>query len=148
MSKWKVASTPCMHLTDGSESSRGTTPGERPDTWVTVCLPELDYPFHDKTIHVTSCGRICLHCKKINLSTVFAGQAIEYQGSRRRYLAGQLYELRTWLLRSGGKNSAASRKPFWPKSVRGLNGSSKHSFREYTLAFSSLGSPAAEYSIF
>src|SRR5256712_13699559 len=39
-------------------------------------LPELDYPFHDKTIHVTNCGRICLHRKKINLSTVFAGQAV------------------------------------------------------------------------
>jgi hypothetical protein len=65
-----------MQLTDVSERSRGTTTGERPDTWVTVCLPELDYPFHDKTIHVTSCGRICLHRKKINLSTAFAGQAI------------------------------------------------------------------------
>jgi hypothetical protein len=27
-------------------------------------------------IHVTTCGRICLHRKKINLSTVFAGQAV------------------------------------------------------------------------
>jgi len=27
-------------------------------------------------IHVTCCGRICLHRKKINLSTVFAGQAV------------------------------------------------------------------------
>jgi len=26
-------------------------------------LPELDYPFHDRTIHVTRCGRICLHRK-------------------------------------------------------------------------------------
>jgi transposase InsO family protein len=39
-------------------------------------LQELNYPFHDKTIHVTCCGRICLHRKKINLSTVFAGQAV------------------------------------------------------------------------
>src|SRR5260370_33098105 len=31
---------------------------------------------HDSTIHVTHCGRICLHRKKINLSTVFAGQAV------------------------------------------------------------------------
>jgi transposase len=28
------------------------------------------------TIHVTNCGRICLHRKKINFSTVFAGQAV------------------------------------------------------------------------
>ena len=39
-------------------------------------LPELDYPFHDKTIYVTCCERICMHRKKINLSTVFAGQAV------------------------------------------------------------------------
>src|SRR5436309_6555692 len=39
-------------------------------------LPELAYPFHDRVIHVTNCGRICLHRKKINLSTVFAGQAV------------------------------------------------------------------------
>src|SRR6202171_1597790 len=39
-------------------------------------LPELAYPFHDRVIHVTNCGRICLHRKKINLSTVFAGQAL------------------------------------------------------------------------
>lgn len=39
-------------------------------------LPELDYPFHDKVLMVTSCGRICMHRKKINLSTVLAGQKV------------------------------------------------------------------------
>jgi transposase InsO family protein len=39
-------------------------------------LPELSYPFHDREILVTACGRICLHRKKINLSTVFAGQTL------------------------------------------------------------------------
>lgn len=39
-------------------------------------LPDLDYPFHDKTITVTTCGRICLGNKKINLSQVFAGQKV------------------------------------------------------------------------
>jgi hypothetical protein len=39
-------------------------------------LPELAYPFHDRVIHVTNCGPICLHRKKINLSTAFAGQAL------------------------------------------------------------------------
>ena len=33
-------------------------------------------PLHDKTIVVTRCGRICLGKKKINFSTVFAGQAV------------------------------------------------------------------------
>ena len=26
--------------------------------------PEVEYPFHDKTITVTSCGRVCLKGKK------------------------------------------------------------------------------------
>ena len=39
-------------------------------------LPELDYPLHDRTITVTTCGRICLNRQKINLSQVFAGQNV------------------------------------------------------------------------
>lgn len=39
-------------------------------------LPEPSYPFHDRTVTVTCCGRICLHRKKVNLSTVFAGQTL------------------------------------------------------------------------
>ena len=33
-------------------------------------------PFHDKTVVVTNCGRLCLYRKKINLSTCLAGQAV------------------------------------------------------------------------
>ena len=47
-------------------------PSSRPYTG----LPDIDYPFHDKTIVVTRCGRICLGKKKINFSTVFAGRAV------------------------------------------------------------------------
>jgi len=39
-------------------------------------LPEIQYPFHDRDILVTSCGRICMHRKKINISTVLAGQRL------------------------------------------------------------------------
>jgi putative transposase len=39
-------------------------------------LDELHYPFHDQTITVTQCGRICFGRRKINLSTVFAGQNV------------------------------------------------------------------------
>jgi putative transposase len=39
-------------------------------------LPDLDYPFHDKAVTVTTCGRICFNRQKINLSQVFAGQTI------------------------------------------------------------------------
>ncbi len=42
--------------------------------------PEVpEYPFHDRTILVTQCGRICIARRKISLSTVFAGQ---YAGIR------------------------------------------------------------------
>jgi putative transposase len=39
-------------------------------------LPELDYPRHDWTATVTHCGRICFNTRKVNLSTVFAGQKV------------------------------------------------------------------------
>jgi transposase InsO family protein len=39
-------------------------------------IPEPHYPFHDRTVMVTSCGRLCLYRKKINLSTSLAGQAL------------------------------------------------------------------------
>ncbi len=39
-------------------------------------IPEPHYPFHDKTVVVTHCGRLCLYRKKINLSTCLAGQAV------------------------------------------------------------------------
>lgn len=37
---------------------------------------EAEYPFHDKTVRVTRCGRICIGKRKINLSQVFAGQIL------------------------------------------------------------------------
>ena len=39
-------------------------------------LPELSYPFHDRDVVITSCGRLCLHRKKINISIVLAGQKL------------------------------------------------------------------------
>lgn len=39
-------------------------------------LPDLIYPFHDRDILVTACGRICMHRKKINISQVLAGHRL------------------------------------------------------------------------
>jgi putative transposase len=39
-------------------------------------LDEIDYPFHDFSVTVTHCGRICFKTRKINLSHVFAGQKV------------------------------------------------------------------------
>jgi putative transposase len=38
--------------------------------------PEPDYPYHDRSVRVTRCGRICFGRRKINLSNVFAGQTV------------------------------------------------------------------------
>jgi transposase InsO family protein len=48
------------------------TPSPRPYRGIS----EPQYPFHDKTVVVTHCGRLCLYRKKINLSTCLAGQAV------------------------------------------------------------------------
>jgi putative transposase len=39
-------------------------------------IQELNYPFHDRTMTVTNCGRICFKKKKINLSRALAGQDV------------------------------------------------------------------------
>lgn len=39
-------------------------------------LGDLDYPLHDRAALVTNCGRICFKRRKINVSTVFAGQLL------------------------------------------------------------------------
>ncbi|WP_427853347.1 integrase core domain-containing protein [Legionella gresilensis] len=39
-------------------------------------LLEVEYPFHDKTIIVTKCGRLCLKGQKVNLTSVLAGKRL------------------------------------------------------------------------
>ncbi len=39
-------------------------------------MPDIEYPFHDRDILVTACGRICMARRKINVSTVLAGQKL------------------------------------------------------------------------
>jgi len=56
----------------------GAYPGDiyTPSARVYEPPPEPEYPFHDRTVRVTRCGRICIGKRKINLSTVFAGQTV------------------------------------------------------------------------
>jgi hypothetical protein len=64
-----------------------------------------------------------LHFQKENKSQHFSGgSSRRYQGGRRWHLAGDFYGLRSWLYRSGGKNPAALKQPFWPKSVNYVSG--------------------------
>ena len=39
-------------------------------------LPDVTYPTHERDTLVTACGRICMHRKKINISTCLAGQRL------------------------------------------------------------------------
>ena len=47
-----------------------------PSTRPYLGLPELTYPLHDRDVLVTACGRICMHRKRVNISTVLAGQRV------------------------------------------------------------------------
>ncbi|MBZ9962199.1 integrase, partial [Mesorhizobium sp. BR1-1-2] len=61
---------------------RATVQGARPAHRHTLrqrpafCLHEVHYPFHDRDVLVTHCGRICMHRKRINISHVLAGQKL------------------------------------------------------------------------
>ena len=39
-------------------------------------LPDLTYPWHDRDVLITACGRICMHRKRVNISHVLAGQRV------------------------------------------------------------------------
>jgi len=56
----------------------GAYPGElyTPSPRIYEPPPDPDYPFHERTVRVTRCGRICIGNRKINLSQVFAGQIL------------------------------------------------------------------------
>ena len=56
----------------------GKYPGDvyTPSTRVYRSPEEPEYPYHDRTVRITQCGRICIGNRKINLSTVFAGQSL------------------------------------------------------------------------
>src|SRR6201988_5136313 len=54
------------------------TPAERytPSPRRYTGLPDLTYPLHDRDVVITACGRICMHRKRVNISTVLAGQRV------------------------------------------------------------------------
>jgi len=60
------------------QALNGNYPGEvyTPSARIYEPPHEPEYPFHDRIARVTQCGRICIKQRKINLSTVFAGQTV------------------------------------------------------------------------
>lgn len=60
------------------QSLSGLYPGELYTPSARAYRPpdQPEYPFHDRTVLVTHCGRICIGKRKISLSRVFAGQLV------------------------------------------------------------------------
>jgi transposase InsO family protein len=60
------------------QSLAGAYPGDlyTPSARLYEPAPQPEYPYHDRTVRVTRCGRICIGRRKINLSKVFAGQFV------------------------------------------------------------------------
>ena len=60
------------------QALEGHYPAERytPSRRIYRSLEEPEYPFHDRTVRVTNCGRICIGKRKISLSRAFAGQLV------------------------------------------------------------------------
>ena len=87
----------------------------QPSTRVYKGLSDIDYPLHDKTIVVTNCGRTCLSRKKINFSTVFAGQAVGIKEVHDDICVGSFtdYDLGSFDLETGVLEPPEN--PFGPK---------------------------------
>ena len=74
-----VLKKPQRQVSRPTKQTALTKSGLRPED---VYLPStqpydgLPGPFHDRDILVTACGRICMHRKRINISTVLAGQKL------------------------------------------------------------------------
>jgi len=80
-------------------------------------LPELTYPLHDRDVVVTARGRLCLHRKKINISTVLAGQRLGIKEVDAAFGSSASRTMASRLVRPGAKSPAAPRQPLRPKVV-------------------------------
>ena len=88
-------------------------------------LPDLTYPLHDREILVTACGRICMHRKKINISTVLAGQmlGIKEVDDGIWIVSFMSYDLG---FIDGAENPATPRQPLRPKVVTHVLGTFRY----------------------
>ena len=74
-------------------------------------LPELTYPFHDRDLLVTACGRLCLHRKRINICTALAGQNLGIREVDDGIWLVTFMLLRSRIFRPGAENLATPRQP-------------------------------------
>ncbi len=85
-------------------------------------IPEPHYPFHDRTVVVTSCGRLCLYNKKINLSVSLAGQAVGVKEVDHGIWLVSFMEYDLGYIDLEEKTLQPLENPFGPKSVTYVSG--------------------------
>ena len=96
-------------------------------------LADLTYPFHDATITVTHCGRICFQGRKVNLSHAFAGQnvGVTQVGDRVWLVSFMQYDLGYFDDEASGSNRSTIRSV--PKCYRCLRNELSPMCPEWTL---------------
>jgi hypothetical protein len=99
------------------QALNGRYPGDlyTPSTRVYRPPEEPNYPYHDRSIRVTQCGRICIGKRKINLSTVFAGETVGIREVDDKCIFWPIPITRTGLNRSSILEH--SDHPFWFYSI-------------------------------
>ena len=75
------------------------------------------YPFHERTIRMTRCGRICFNSRKINFSIVYSDQLVGVLEVARPSLAGQLPGLRSGSCGNDEDRAEPGPNPFIPDKV-------------------------------
>ncbi len=85
-------------------------------------IPEPHCPFHDKTVVVTNCGRLCLCRKKINLSVSLAGHSVGIKEVDDGIWLVSFMNHDLGYIDFGGENSAAPRKSLRAESVTCVSG--------------------------
>ncbi len=89
-------------------------------------LPEIEYPLHDRDALVTACGRICMHRKKINISTVMAGQRLGLKEVDDGIWVVTFHGLRPGIYRLGTENTATYPQPVRHTAVTYVLGAIRH----------------------
>ena len=98
------------------------TPAPRPYRGI----GRVEYPMHDRTVTVTSCGRICMKGKKINLSTVFAGQDVGIKEVKGKIWLVSFMEYDLGYFDEDSRKVRTFAEPFWCKSVTYVFGINCH----------------------
>ena len=89
-------------------------------------LPSLDYPLHDWTATVTTCGRICDNKRKVNLRTGLRGAGCRGPPGPGAHLARDLHALRPRLLRRRDLPPRADRQSVPDPGVPHVSGMNCH----------------------